>query len=112
VSPDASNEHEHDSPSEDTKMINIKSCESIPIEQACGQCTPSGDCASCFDTSSFILAVQQGNVETASHWLDGGVDIDYPDDGGRTALLIATKSNHFTLVRLLLDRGANIEHAR
>ncbi len=57
---------------------------------------------------SFLKAADSGGVEVIRGMLDG---MFYPDERGymgRTALLIASRAGHLAVVKLLLDRGANI----
>ena len=45
-------------------------------------------------------------------WLDRGVDANLPTDGlGRTPLSVACQAGHFDTVRLLLERGAEVDRA-
>lgn len=50
-------------------------------------------------------------LEVAALLLDGGADIDAGDDEGASALMWAVDSKHTELVKFLLERGADVNHA-
>ncbi|KAF5576273.1 ankyrin protein [Fusarium pseudocircinatum] len=57
-----------------------------------------------------LLASRHGRKGTAKLLIDTGrVQIDLPDDMGRTPLSYMARWGHETLVRLLLDQGAELE---
>jgi len=53
------------------------------------------------------LAAYSGCVETAEDLLDCGADIDFPDQFGWTALMLAAYNDQINVVTLLVERGAN-----
>jgi len=69
--------------------------------------TPKDDEVSLLD-----LAVQSGNVEIATALLDAGAKVDQPTwrGGHHTSLLTAAMAGNLDMVRLLLSRGAAVNH--
>lgn len=57
-------------------------------------------------------AVRCGNTNLATLLVDAGVDVDRPDDHAMTPLMHAARNGDTTMVRVLLDRGANANFAR
>ncbi len=57
-----------------------------------------------------MKASLNGHQEIASELLTARASIDLGDKGGYTALMLAASNNHHTLVRLLLQNGADINH--
>jgi len=61
-----------------------------------------------------LLAMEKQRLDLAREFILSGTDVNYQypltrhDTDGMTALLYASKFNNFELVRLLVDRGANI----
>jgi hypothetical protein len=54
-------------------------------------------------------ATESGNIRRVQELLDSGVDInDYVNDYGMTALLLASMYEHIDIVRLLLEKGADV----
>ncbi len=53
------------------------------------------------------LAASNGDVATVHTLLQKGAEVDYPDDNGVTALMMASEEGHQPTVQLLLRRGAN-----
>ncbi|MFC1634443.1 ankyrin repeat domain-containing protein [Planctomycetota bacterium] len=58
---------------------------------------------------SFISAVRQGDKESIEKLFDLGVDIDYQDNSGLTALNHAVISGNVSVVQLLLEHGAGVD---
>jgi ankyrin repeat protein len=54
------------------------------------------------------VAASYGRVEMASRLLDAGVDIDAIDRTQRSACFLAIRGDHFDVLKLLVERGANI----
>lgn len=63
------------------------------------------------DNKSMLNAIEYGDAATVAQLLDQGAD---PNSkiGGETILACAAKEGHDEIVRLLLDRGAEISHRR
>jgi len=57
----------------------------------------------------FIDACCSGDLAAARKLLDKGVDVNYTDKDGSTALMWASVMGHVEVVKLLLDRGALID---
>ena len=53
-------------------------------------------------------ACESGNIAAARMLLDKGVDVNWKDKSGYTALSWASGYGHVQIVKLLLDRGAKI----
>jgi len=58
------------------------------------------------------IAAQEGNVDTARELLDGGANIDAPDDMGATPLMNAAYAEEREMVEFLLLRGADANALR
>jgi ankyrin repeat protein len=57
--------------------------------------------------SAIQFTAREGDVETAKVMLDAGVDINYPDIDGTSALVVAIMNKRYTFAKFLLDRGAD-----
>lgn len=58
--------------------------------------------------TALLLAVREGQRETAAALLDGGAELNQASDGDHTTpLLMATINGHFDLAMELLERGAD-----
>ena len=58
--------------------------------------------------SSLHAASRFGKVAAARRALDGGAQVDRPNKGGATPLLLASQNGRTEVARLLLDRGADV----
>lgn len=56
----------------------------------------------------FTIAAKYGHIDIVEYYLNLGLDIDYQDEHGDTALISAVKGQHIDLVRFLLYKSANI----
>lgn len=56
----------------------------------------------------FVLAASNGELDEVAQALTDGVNVDAIDVDGSTALMAAAFQGRTHIVRLLLDRGANI----
>ena len=52
---------------------------------------------------------RDGQTALLSDFLDGGFPIDHPDADGNTALMLAAYHGHAGTVRMLLERGADVD---
>ena len=62
-----------------------------------------------YSESSFIECAQKGDVEAAKMFLSEGIDINALDKEGQTALMRASLFGHPEMVKLLLDKGADVK---
>ncbi len=61
------------------------------------------------DWKALFSAAKQGNADEVLYWLKAGVDPNMQHvEIGTTALIIAVEKNHFDIVKLLVDGGADI----
>ena len=56
-----------------------------------------------------MMAALRGHVDCVRLFLDAGVDVDFVDIDGSTALTSAAANGHVDLIRFLVDRGANCQ---
>lgn len=56
---------------------------------------------------AFLRAVEDGDAKVVAEYLGKGMDPNTPDQGGHTALMIASRLGHENLVALLVDRKAD-----
>ena len=60
-------------------------------------------------SDQLIQAAADGDTATVIALLEGGADIDWQGDDGRTAVMAATVGNHADTVRALIDAEANVD---
>jgi len=58
------------------------------------------------ELADFLKAAREGELDSVISFLDHGVDIDYRDHKGRSALILAAKNGKSCVVNELLKRGA------
>lgn len=63
------------------------------------------------DPLSFLEAAKAGDFEEVRRQINRGVDINFEDDAGFTALHFAAQNGFLDIVNLLIQKGANV-HAR
>lgn len=61
------------------------------------------------DTSPLTLAAANGDLEIVTYLLDHKADIDLPGALRETALIKATRAHNNDVVKLLLERGSNVD---
>lgn len=61
------------------------------------------------ETSPLTLAAANGDLEIVTYLLDQKADIDLPGALRETALIKATRAHHNDVVKLLLERGSNVD---
>lgn len=61
------------------------------------------------ETSPLTLAAANGDLEIVTYLLDHKADIDLPGALRETALIKATRAHHNDVVKLLLERGTNVD---
>jgi len=60
--------------------------------------------------TTLMLASEEGQTETVAKLLgEEGVDLEATDHLGRTAVMLAAQAGHAASVKLLLDKGAQLE---
>jgi ankyrin repeat protein len=57
--------------------------------------------------TAFQFTAREGDLDTGKVMLDAGVDINYPDIDGTSALVVAIMNKRYTFAKFLLDRGAD-----
>jgi ankyrin len=57
--------------------------------------------------TAFQFTAREGDLDTGKVMLDAGVDINYPDVDGTSALVVAIMNKRYTFAKFLLDRGAD-----
>lgn len=57
---------------------------------------------------AFLRAVEAGDARVVSEFLGKGIDPNTSDQGGQTALMIASRLGHESLVALLVERKADL----
>ena len=62
-----------------------------------------------FSESSFIDCAEKGDIEAAKMFISEGININACDNEGQSALMRASLFGHNEMVRLLLDKGADIK---
>ena len=60
--------------------------------------------------ASFVAASDAGDLEGVRKGLDAGVDVDCDTGGGWTCLLDAASNGHTAIARLVIQRGAHLNH--
>lgn len=58
--------------------------------------------------NEFWDAVQSGNIDSVTAYIDQGVDVNVQDQDGVTAIIIAAINNDYKIIELLLDHGADV----
>lgn len=58
--------------------------------------------------SSFLSAIDRNDLEGVGKALDQGADIEAKDNIGQTALIAASRRGNLDIVRLLIERGADV----
>src|SRR5437899_7909023 len=59
----------------------------------------------------FVIAVAHGSREAVRMLLDKGIPVDVQPFDGATPLLLAARNADSALIRLLLEKGADVNHA-
>lgn len=70
-----------------------------------------GDSTEALNELALFKAAENGDITTITSYLESGGDIEVKNVDGDTLLWIAFENNHDTLVKMLIEAGANI-HAR
>ena len=60
-------------------------------------------------SDQLIQAAADGDTATVVALLEGGADVDWQGDDGRTPVMAATVGNHVDTVRALIDAEANVD---
>ena len=60
-------------------------------------------------SDQLIQAAADGDTASVVALLEGGADVDWQGDDGRTAVMAATVGNHVDTVRALIDAEANVD---
>jgi ankyrin repeat protein len=70
---------------------------------------PKGSSSSSSPGQQLIDKCSSGDLAAVRKLLDDGVDVNWKDTEGRTALMWASAYGHAEVVKLLLDKGAQID---
>lgn len=57
---------------------------------------------------TYFKAVEKGNIEEVSRFLEQGTEINSKDHQGRTAVMLATYAKNAEMVKFLIDKGADV----
>jgi len=57
----------------------------------------------------FLIAAEQGQLDTLKKCLDNGIDINVTNRQGRTAIINASLNKHYECVSFLINAGADID---
>ena len=63
------------------------------------------------DTGKYFTAVRKGDLVTVKDQLKNNIDINIKDANNETGIIIATGRNDIAMVKLFLERGANVNIA-
>src|SRR5688572_25423502 len=61
-----------------------------------------------YSDASFLEQASQGNADVVKLFLDAGINPETKTNEGQTALMAAALSNHLETVRVLLEKGADV----
>ena len=56
----------------------------------------------------FFYYIRKNNVKSIKKLIASGIDVNLQNDGGNTALILASIRNNSELVKLLIDAGADV----
>ncbi|MCO4798756.1 MAG: ankyrin repeat domain-containing protein [Colwelliaceae bacterium] len=62
-------------------------------------------------SEALVQHIEENNIEFVTSIINKGFDINTDLEGDGTALIIASRNDHKTLVQALLDLGADVNHA-
>jgi ankyrin repeat protein len=62
------------------------------------------------DIRNFHRAAKLGDMTAVEAYLDSGRDVDAMNTSGETALFFAARRGHIDVIKLLIARGANVNH--
>ena len=91
-----------------TKEANWTEWQSVSQKSNCFDLTVSSIEINNDPVGSFHYAVNKGDVRTTEQLLEEGVPVYYVDEVDWTALFYAAQLNRTDVIRLLLQKGANI----
>jgi ankyrin repeat protein len=60
------------------------------------------------NNTPLAIAIQKGDVETVKKFIEYGTDVNEKSNG-MTPLMIAARYNRADIIRLLLEKGANVK---
>lgn len=60
------------------------------------------------EMEEFHNAAMVGDIESVRRYMNSGVNVNLQDNGGRTALLFASRNGYTEIVKLLIDAGADV----
>lgn len=63
------------------------------------------------DKGKYFTAIRNGDSITVKNQLKNNIDINLKDTDGETGIIIATDRNNIAMVKLLLEKGANVNIA-
>jgi ankyrin repeat protein len=60
--------------------------------------------------ADFYVAIKRGDISAVTTMLDSGANIERQDDDGATPLILAIYDHQITMIKLLLERGADVHY--